>query len=114
MLVISCRGSNVNNCSNLNNIPPIELLQIIYSLHAFMSAADFFKINFLKNSFRGKDMVKKPYLTLLLYLPALLYLPRTTPFYASVSKGAVSAIFHTFGIGWPSLEPITSRSESAN
>ena len=59
-------------------------------------------------------MVKKPYLTLLLYLPALLYLPSTIPFYASVSKGAVSAIFHTFGIGWPSFEPITSRSESAN
>ena len=38
-------------------------------------------------------MVKKPYLMLLLYLPALLYLPSTTPFYASVSKGAVSAIF---------------------
>ena len=59
-------------------------------------------------------MVMKPYLRLLLYLPALLYLPSTTPFYASVSKGAVSAIFHTFVIVWPSFGPITSRSESAN
>ena len=32
------------------------------------------------------------------YLPALLYLPSTTPFYASVSKGAASTIFYTFGM----------------
>ena len=30
------------------------------------------------------------------YLPALLYLPSTTPLYASVSKGAASTTFYTF------------------
>ena len=32
------------------------------------------------------------------YLPALLYLPSTTPFNGSVSKGAASTIFYTFGM----------------
>ena len=32
------------------------------------------------------------------YLPALLYLPSTTPLYASISKGAASTIFYTFGM----------------
>ena len=35
------------------------------------------------------------------YLPALLYLPCTTLFYASVSKGAASTIFYTFGMVRP-------------
>ena len=35
------------------------------------------------------------------YLPALLYLPSTTPLYASVSKGAASTIFYTFGMVRP-------------
>ena len=33
------------------------------------------------------------------YLPALLYLPSTTPFYTIVSKRAASNIFYTFGMG---------------
>ena len=32
------------------------------------------------------------------YCPVLLYLPSTTPLYASVSKGAASIIFYTFGM----------------
>ena len=40
------------------------------------------------------------------------HLPSTTPFYASVSKGAASTIFfYTFGMVWPGFEPTTSRSE---
>ena len=35
------------------------------------------------------------------YLPALLYLPSTTPLYASISKGAASTIFYTFGMVQP-------------
>ena len=35
------------------------------------------------------------------YLPALLYLPSTTTFYGSVSKGAASTIFYTFGMVRP-------------
>ena len=35
------------------------------------------------------------------YLPAFLYLPSTTPLYASISKGAASAIFYTFGMVRP-------------
>ena len=35
------------------------------------------------------------------YLPALLYLTSTTPLYASLSKGAASTIFYTFGMVRP-------------
>ena len=35
------------------------------------------------------------------YLPDLLYLPSTIPLYASVSKGAASTIFYTFGMVRP-------------
>ena len=46
------------------------------------------------------------------YLPALLYLPSTTPFYGSVSKGAASTIFYTFGMGGQGFELMTSCSKS--
>ena len=46
------------------------------------------------------------------YLPAFLYLPGTTLFVASVSKGATSTIFNAFGMARPGCEPTTFRSRS--
>ena len=46
------------------------------------------------------------------YLPALLYLPSTTPFYVSTGKGAASTIFlHLWYGAIAGSEPMTSRSE---
>ena len=50
------------------------------------------------------------------YLPALLSLPSTTPFYASVSKGAACTIFYTFGMVRPwdsNPQPLAPKADFA-